>query len=100
MLSINIFKDNWIIHTIHKGIITDENVRINKPTPLRIIIPAAQIIQSGFYIIHLPPIPEGLNSAERTCHGSGGAQYLAPRVIGVLYHLSASAVNDSNDIAL
>ena len=86
--------------TVLIEIAADSIIRIHKSTDDRIIVSTDEIIQSRFYIIHIPPIPEGLNGTERAGHRSGGAQYLAPSIVGVLYHFVPIAVNDSDDIAL
>ena len=101
------------IHTIHQDHFFDrfiftiaiqiplnQRIRINKTTPLRIIIPAAQIIQSSFYIIDIPPITEWLDRTQSGSERASSGKYLAPRIVSVFYNFRTSAVNDADDIAL
>ena len=91
---------DWIIHTINKQILFEYTIGINKPIPGGIIIPSSEIIESRFYIIEIPPIAEGLDSAQGGSERAGGGERLAPRIVSILYHFVAVAVNDSDNIAL
>ena len=45
-------------------------------------------------------IAEGVEIAQCAGHGAGGGQRIAPRVVGVGYHLCAAAVDQPGHIAL
>ena len=75
-------------------------VSVNKPIPTRVIIPPLQVIQSRFYIIDIPPIAEGLDSAQGGSEGTGGGEDFAPGIVDIFYHFSAGAVNQTDNIAL
>ena len=75
-------------------------IGINKSIPIGVIIPASEIVESGFYIKDIPPITERLDSAHGGSEGAGGRENLAPRVIRVFYHLGSIAVNQSQHVAL
>ena len=92
--------NNKIRAAIRKHISINQHIRINKPTPLRIIIPAAQIIQSGFYIIDIPPIAERLDRTQGGSERTGGREHLAPGIIGILDHFCATGVQDAHNVPL
>jgi len=89
-----------IISTIHKKIVRNEfpaltkhTIRINKPLPLRVIIPAPEPIQTGLLIVDIPTIPERIKFPQRTRHGAGGGQQPAPCIIVVFNHINVVGVN-------
>lgn len=41
-----------------KPVCAEQTIRINKPTRLRVIIPAVEIIQSALYIVVISPVSE------------------------------------------
>ena len=63
--------------------IIDQAVRIDKPTPPRVIIPALQIIQPRFRVVDVSAVAQRVLCAEGGGHRTGGAQRIAPRVVGV-----------------
>ena len=75
-------------------------IRIDKPSPGGIIIPAAEVVQARFGVIDIPAITQGICSAEGGGHGAVGGHGRAPGVIDVGHHLGAAGVHKTGDIAL
>ena len=73
---------------------------INKPFPLRIIIPTPQIVKPGLLIIHIPTIAERIQRTNRRRQTAGFADRITPRIITIFYHLRTIRVNQRNHIAL
>ena len=52
-------------------------IPINKPTPLGEVVPAAEVVQLGFFVVYIAPVAEGVERAEcgrqRAGFGEGGA---------------------------
>ena len=59
-------------------------IRIDKPTPRRVIVPALQIIQPRLRIVDIPAVAQGVLCAEGGCQRAGGGQQIAPCVVGVV----------------
>ena len=79
-----------IIPTVRKHIVPNNAlacgripIRIDKPTPARVIVPALQVLQPGFCIVDIPAVAQGVGRAKRRCHCTGGGQRIAPCVVGV-----------------
>ena len=79
---------------------TEYTIRINKPTPPRIIVPAPQVIQPRFLIEHIPAIPERLYLAQRFRQLTGTPQRRAPRIVAVADDGIAILIQNRNNIAL
>ena len=47
-------------------------VRIDKPSPNRVIVPPAEVVQARFGVIDVPTIAQGVRSAEGGGHGAAG----------------------------
>ena len=75
-------------------------VRIDKPSPNRVIVPAAEVVQARLGVIDVPTVAQGVRSAEGGGHGAVGGQGRTPGVIGVGHHLGAAGVHKTGDIAL
>lgn len=75
-------------------------VRIDETAQIRIVVPATQIVQTGFFVKDIPAIPEGLQRAQCSCQGASLADHLTPSIVSIRYHFGAVAVNQTNDIAL
>ena len=75
-------------------------VSIQKPRPLRIIVPTAQIIQPGFLVIHIATIPERIERSQRACYRAGFTHYPTPSIVLIFYYLLAAAVNQRDHVAL
>lgn len=82
--------DYRIIPTVRKHIVPNNAlacgripIRIDKPPPTRVIIPALQIIQPRLCVIDIPAVAQRVLFAEGCCHRTGGAQRVAPCVVGI-----------------
>jgi len=75
-------------------------VRIDETAQIRIVVPATQIVQTGFFVKDTPAIPEGLQRAQCSCQGASLADHLTPSIAIIRYHFGAVAVNQTNDVAL
>ena len=101
MFAIGINSVSWIVATIHKQIIiTKIIIRINPPPNLRIVISALEVIESGFAVVDVAAVAEGVILAEGRFHGAGDGKGLAPGVIGIADHLIAGAVHKSDHVTL
>ena len=75
-------------------------IRIDKSFPHRIIIPAPQVVQSSFLIVHIPTIAERIQRTNRRRQTAGFTDRITPRIITIFYHLRTIRVNQRNHIAL
>ena len=101
-----------IIITIRIHIVTQQSrpcadipIRIQEPSPLRVIVPALQIVQPCVRIVVIPPIPEGIKRADNPllnrCRARlGGNRAVAPCVIGIGAYLGSVFRVDGDDVPL
>ena len=75
-------------------------IRIDKPTPRRIIIPALQIIQPRFRVVDVPAVAQGVLFAEGCGQRAGGGQRIAPCVVGVVHDARAAGADKAGHVAL
>ena len=75
-------------------------VRIDKPSPDRVIVPAAEVVQPRLAVIDIPTIAQGIRGAEGGGHGAVGGHGRAPGIVGVGHHLGAAGIDKTGDIAL
>ena len=75
-------------------------IRIDKPAPRRVIIPALQIIQPRFRVVDIPAVAQGVLFAEGARHRAGGTQRVAPCVVGVGHDARAAGVDETGHVAL
>ena len=75
-------------------------IRIDKPTPRRVIVPALQIIQPRLRVIDIPAVAQGVLCAEGCCHRAGGGQRVAPCVVGVSHDARAAGGDETGHVAL
>ena len=75
-------------------------VRIDKPSPNRVIVPAAEVVQARLGVIDVPAITQGIHSTQRGGHGAADGHGRAPGVIGVGRHLGAAGMHKTGAIAL
>ena len=106
-----IFSVDWVIVAIGKEFLIPvgfargspkdiSSVRIDKPSPDRVIVPAAEVVQARFGVVDVPAIAQGIHSTQRGRHGTADGHGRAPGVIGVGHHLGAAGVHKTGDIAL
>ena len=105
--SADIIAIDRLITTICEHIVSVESlprgsiaVRIDKPSPDRVIVPVAEVVQARLAVIDVPAIAQGIRGAEGGGHGAVGGHGRAPGVIGVGHHLDAAGVHKTGDIAL
>ena len=99
--------DYRIIPTVRKHIVPNNAlpcgripIRIDKPPPTRVIIPALQIIQPRLCVIDIPAVAQRVLFAEGCCHRTGGAQRVAPCVVGVGHDTRAAGGDEAGHVAL
>ena len=96
-----------VIPTVRKHIVPNNAlpcgripIRIDKPAPLRVIIPALQIVQPRLRVVDIPAVAQGVLFAEGCCHRTGGGQRVAPCVVGVSYDARAAGIDEAGHVAL
>ena len=75
-------------------------IRIDKPTPPRVIVPALQIVQPSLRIVDIPAVAQGVDRTERRCHCTGCAQRIAPCVVGVGHDARTAGGDEAGHVAL
>ena len=75
-------------------------VRIDKPSPYRVIVPAAEVVQARLGVVDIPAIAQGIHSTQRGGHSAAGGHGRAPGIVGVGHHLGAAGIDKTGDIAL
>ena len=83
----------------------DIPIRIQEPSPLRVIVPALQIVQPRVRIVVIPPIPERIERADNPllnrCRARlGGNRAVAPCVIGIRAYLGSVFRVDGDNVPL
>ena len=80
--------------------IIDQAVRIDKPAPLRVIVPALQIVQPCLRVVDVSAVAQGVLFAEGCCHRAGCGQRVAPCVVGVGHDARAAGADKAGHVAL
>ena len=75
-------------------------IRIDKPTPPRVIIPALQIVQPRFRVVDVSAVAQRVLFAEGGGQRAGGGQQIAPRVVGVGHNARAAGGDETGHVAL
>ena len=91
---------DWTIMRISVYIIANQNIRIHKPSPPRIIVPTPEIVQPRLLIEHIPAIAERLHLAQRLRQLTGTPQRRTPRIVAVADDRIAILIQNRNNIAL
>ena len=78
----------------------NKRIRIDKPTPLRIIVPTPQIIQPRLLIKDIPAIAERLHLAQRFRQLASAPQRRTPRIVAVADDGIAILIQNRNNVAL
>ena len=96
-----------VIPTVRKHIVPNNAlpcgripIRIDKPAPTRIIVPALQIVQPRFRVIDIPAVAQGVLFAEGGGQRAGGTQRVAPCVVGVGHNARAAGIDEAGHVAL
>ena len=79
---------------------TNVAIRINKPSPPRIIVPTPQIVQPRLLIKHIPAIPERLYLAQRLRQFTSAPQRRTPRIVAVADDGIAILIQNRNNVTL
>ena len=105
--SADIIAIDRLITTICEHIVSVESlprgsiaIRIDKPSPGGIIIPAAEVVQARLAVVDIPAIAQGIHSTQRGRHGTADGHGRTPGVVGVGHHLGAAGIDKTGDIAL
>ena len=103
--SADVITTNRIVPAICKHVMSIEalsrgqiRIRIDKPAPLRVIVPALQIIQPRLGVVNITAVAKGIGCAEGRGHGAGGGQRIAPCVVGVGHDARAAGIVAVGDI--
>ena len=96
-----------VIPTVRKHIVPNNAlpcgripIRIDKPTPPRVIIPALQIVQPRLCVVDVSSVAQGVLCAEGCCQRAGGAQRIAPCVVGIGHDARAAGADKAGHVAL
>ena len=96
-----------IIPTVRKHIVPNNalpcgriRIRIDKPAPPRVIVPALQVLQPRFRVVDISAVAQGVLFAEGCCHRTGCAQQIAPCVVGVGHDARAAGIDEAGHVAL
>ena len=107
ILTICIRMANRIATTITKQIMieygigfTYQAIRINKPSPPRIIVPTPQIVQPRFLIKHIPAIPKRVERPQRLCQSPILPNGLTPSIIHIANNNVSNRIENRNNIPL
>ncbi len=92
-----------IIPTIRKQVVganradlAEHSIGIDEPTPLRLVVAAAEVVQTGLVIVDVATIAEGIQLAQRASLGAANGQQSTPRVVTVCYNSRAGVVKDGS----
>ena len=85
---------------IRRGGYYISGIRIDKPSPNRVIVPAGEVVQARLGVVDIPAVAQGVRGAEGGGHGAVGGHGRAPGVVGVGHHLGAAGIDKTGDIAL
>ena len=78
----------------------NKTIRADKPSELRVIVSAVEIIQPGLGVVRIPPVAVWILFAHSVAAGVGDGA-LAPGVVAVLSHdLPRGGPDDGDDIPL
>ena len=105
-VSVVVSKCYRIISTVDKEVlrmdttVINYTVRIDKPTPPRVIVPALQIVQPRFRVVDVSAVAQGVLFAEGGGQRAGGGQRVAPCVVGVGHDAGAAGIDEAGHVAL
>ena len=77
-----------------------KRIGINKPSHLRIVISALEIIQPGLCVVDVSTIAQGVGLTEGIGHGAGDAKRGTPGVVGIRNYRRTTGIQDTGDITL
>ena len=85
---------------IRRGGYYTSGIRIDKPSPDRVIVPAGEVVKPRLGVVDVPTIAQGICSAEGGSHGAVGGHGRTPGVVGVGHHLGAAGIHKTGNVAL
>ena len=85
---------------IRRGGYYTSGIRIDKPSPNRVIVPAGEVVQARLGVVDIPAVAQGVRGAEGGSHGAVGGHGRTPGIVGVGHHLGAAGIDKTGDIAL
>ena len=85
---------------IRRGGYYISGIRVDKPSPNRVIVPAGEVVKPRLGVVDVPAIAQGIRGAEGGGHGAIGGHGRTPGVVGVGHHLGAAGIDKTGDIAL
>ena len=101
-----VYSKNWRVMTIQKQIMrehchfTNVAIRINKPSPPRIIVPTPQIVQPRLLVKHIPAIPKRVERPQRLCQSPTLPNGHTPSIIRIANNNISIRIKNRNHIAL
>ena len=105
--SADVITTNRIVPAICKHVMSIEalsrgqiRIRIDKPAPPRVIIPALQIVQPRFRVVDVSAVAQRVLFAEGGGQRAGGGQQIAPCVVGVGHDARAACADEAGHVAL
>ena len=83
-------------------------IRIDKAAGIGIIVAGVEVVQTGFGIVVIAAIPEGVEVGDVGSVGAGDkvsaailySKDMPPRIVEILRHQRAAAVEDADDVTL
>ena len=99
----NLFSVDWVIVAIGKEILIPVGfvggrsyhgggIRVDKPSPNRVIVPAAEVVQARLAVVDIPTIAQGIRSAEGGGHGAAGIHKTGNVALGVSARIQMSTL--------
>ena len=76
------------------------HIRRNKSPGRRIVVAALQVVQSSFFVIHIPAVAERVLCAQGARERAGAGKLLAPAIVSIFYYGVVAAVNQADDVVL
>ena len=59
-----------------------------------------EVVQSGFLIVDIATVAQGVQCAKGRCEGAGDRKELAPGVVNIIHNCRAGSVADTDNVAL
>ena len=98
-----IFSVDWVIVAVSKEVLIPVGfvggrsyhgggVRIDKPSPNRVIVPAAEVVEPRLGVIDVPAIAQGVRGAEGGGHGAAGIHKTGNVALGVSARIQMSTL--------
>ena len=76
------------------------DIRIQEPADLGVVVTALQVVQSSFFVIHIPAVAERVEIAQRIRQRAGAGKLLAPAIVSIFYYGIVITVNQTDNVVL